>query len=195
MVPSKRSLTAHYKRDEKKAGPTDKKEVKNEAKNDESWADIMENEERCSKNGSQRGSQEKLTELESDPLVLQRRQKQIDYGKNTLAYDNYINLIPRCVVPLTVRVLWMTETFFLSLPIREERKKEHPKTPNKYEKYSRRGWDGTVKVWKKMLHAFEPEGVQAKSSQPAPVQKKKTTDAADALDESFEDLAFDILDE
>lgn len=129
MVPSKRSLTAHYKRDEKKAGPTDKKEVKNEAKNDESWADIMENEERCSKNGSRRGSQEKLTELESDPLVLQRRQKQIDYGKNTLAYDNYINLIPRCVVPLTVRVPWMTETFFLSCQSERSGKRSTRKRP------------------------------------------------------------------
>ncbi|KAJ8964563.1 hypothetical protein NQ314_004867 [Rhamnusium bicolor] len=71
-------------------------------------------------------------EREEDPVVLERRQKQIDFGKNTIGYDNYINLIPR-----------------------NERTREDPKTPNKFIKYSRRGWDGLIKQWRLNLHKYD----------------------------------------
>ncbi|VVC40428.1 Histone RNA hairpin-binding protein, RNA-binding domain [Cinara cedri] len=72
--------------------------------------------------------------LETDPLVLQRRQKQIDFGKNTIGYEKYLEEIPK-----------------------NERRKEHPKTPPKNLKYTRRAWDGLVKSWRVKLHCWDPE--------------------------------------
>ncbi|XP_026847441.1 histone RNA hairpin-binding protein isoform X2 [Drosophila persimilis] len=70
---------------------------------------------------------------EADPAVLSRRQKQIDYGKNTAAYERYTEMVPKTT-----------------------RSREDPRTPNKYGKYSRRAFDGLVKIWRKSLHFYDP---------------------------------------
>jgi len=72
---------------------------------------------------------------ESDEHRLSQRQKQIDYGKNTVGYENFIKLIPK-----------------------DKRLKEHPRTPDKYQVCSKRAWDGQVRKWRRQLHAYDPEG-------------------------------------
>jgi len=68
-------------------------------------------------------------EWETDEEVLNRREKQISFGKNTVSYDRYISIIPK-----------------------DKRTARMPRTPNKRRKYSRRQWDGLVKKWKQDLH-------------------------------------------
>lgn len=83
---------------------------------------------------SQKSNYSLNVDFEYDENVIRRRQKQIDYGKNTLGYQNYIQQIPKA-----------------------ERKKENPRTPNKHLKYSRRSWDQQIRIWRKKLHAFDGE--------------------------------------
>ena len=45
------------------------------------------------------------------------------------------------------------------------RSKEHPRTPDKTRKCSRRGWDTEVRLWRKQLHLWDPV-FSAHSSKP-----------------------------
>eukprot|EP01018_Ginkgo_biloba_P035703 Gb_35894 [translate_table: standard] len=69
---------------------------------------------------------------EIDPHRLSQRQKQIDYGKNTLGYERYIELVPR-----------------------DQRKKDDIQTPDVKQVCSKRRWDGQVRKWRRLLHEFD----------------------------------------
>jgi len=68
-------------------------------------------------------------EMETDPVVLERRTKDIQLGKNTQDYMKY-----------------------RSQTAKESRLPSMPQTPNKYQKISRRRWDGIIKSWKLRIH-------------------------------------------
>ncbi|XP_065828057.1 histone RNA hairpin-binding protein-like [Oscarella lobularis] len=69
----------------------------------------------------------------TDPHRLAMRQKQIDYGKNTLAYENYVKAVPK-----------------------NQRGPDHPSTPDKTLGCSKRAFDGRLRLWRRKLHAWDP---------------------------------------
>jgi len=89
----------------------------------------------CSKKSKVGDGKSKNREYETSEEVLARRQKQIEYGKNTIGYDIYTKQVPR-----------------------NERTVDHPWTPPKNYKYSRRAFDGMIKVWRKKLHCYDKSG-------------------------------------
>lgn len=82
-------------------------------------------------------------EYENDQQVISRRQKQLDYGKNTIGYQAYLTKVPK-----------------------SNRSRENPVTPDKFVKYSRRSWDQQVKIWRKKIHEFDPPEVIHYQSKP-----------------------------
>ncbi|KAI3636183.1 hypothetical protein MIR68_005535 [Amoeboaphelidium protococcarum] len=70
----------------------------------------------------------------SDPeRRLAQRQKQIDIGKNTPEYRNYISIKPN----------------------KNRRGRYDPQTPDKHQDISKRNWEGQMKVWRRKLHMFD----------------------------------------
>ncbi|KAG2447868.1 hypothetical protein HYH02_007324 [Chlamydomonas schloesseri] len=70
-----------------------------------------------------------------DEHRLAQRQKQIDYGKNTLGYQRYLQLVPK-----------------------HKRQKGDPQTPDMYINNSKRAFEGQIKVWRRQLHKYDQDG-------------------------------------
>lgn len=107
-------------------------------------------------------------EPERDPIVLRRRQKQIDYGKNTLGYQTYTKNIAK-----------------------SDRTREQPRTPRKGVKYSRRSWDQQIKLWRIKLHNFDPqpEDGQMLEVVGATADMDATTETSEMFDSAFSEVA------
>jgi len=73
-----------------------------------------------------------------DEQRLAQRQKQIDYGYRTVGYLRYRLLVSK-----------------------DHRKPEHPRTPKKTQGCSKRSWDGQLKKWRRDLHLWDPDNVDA----------------------------------
>eukprot|EP01112_Ceratiomyxa_fruticulosa_P014946 TRINITY_DN433_c0_g1_i1.p1 TRINITY_DN433_c0_g1~~TRINITY_DN433_c0_g1_i1.p1 ORF type:complete len:561 (-),score=148.38 TRINITY_DN433_c0_g1_i1:345-2027(-) len=96
---------------------------------------------------------------ESDPKRLVNRQKQIDYGKATVGYSHYCELIPK-----------------------SKRKREDPKTPNRFQICSKRSWDGQIRKWRRLLHLYDPPGTDSSKLEPE-LEDGEDEDDVDADDE------------
>eukprot|EP00596_Hydrurales_sp_CCMP1899_P010281 CAMPEP_0119035340 /NCGR_PEP_ID=MMETSP1177-20130426/2264_1 /TAXON_ID=2985 /ORGANISM="Ochromonas sp, Strain CCMP1899" /LENGTH=328 /DNA_ID=CAMNT_0006993403 /DNA_START=150 /DNA_END=1136 /DNA_ORIENTATION=+ len=73
--------------------------------------------------------------IETDQHKLEMRLKQVQYGKNTIGYDNYT-----AAVPLNKRGYNLAE---------------NPRTPDPYEIQSKRAFEGRIKVWRRGLHTWD----------------------------------------
>lgn len=107
-------------------------------------------------------------EPERDPIILRRRQKQIDYGKNTLGYQTYTKSIAKT-----------------------DRTREQPRTPRKSVKYSRRSWDQQIKLWRIKLHNFDPqpEANRLVEVVGTRVDMEATTELSEMFDSAFSEIA------
>lgn len=86
------------------------------------------------------------SEPSTDDRRLEQRQKQVEYGKNTIGYDRYISLVPK-----------------------HARKKGDPVTPDRNLKCSKRCWDGLVRAWRRNLHVYDPTSSHESSSETLPL--------------------------
>jgi len=93
-------------------------------------------------------------ENETDEMVLKRREKQIQYGKNTIAYHTYSRMVPKDEKQIQYGKNTIAYHTYSRMVPKDERKDSMPRTPAKHRKYSRRQWDGMIKNWKQMIHAF-----------------------------------------
>jgi hypothetical protein len=76
----------------------------------------------------------------SKEKLLERRQVQIDMGKRTAGYKAYVAAVPKAERAARASV-----------------HRECPSTPDKARTCSKRSWDGQVRKWRRLLHAYDPE--------------------------------------
>jgi len=90
----------------------------------------------------QKTTEEILESIECSPKELCRRQKCISKGKLSKSYQSYTKLVPR-----------------------KEREREHPRTPCKYKKLSRRSFDTLMRRWRLALHDYDTKPIDENDDQ------------------------------
>ena len=102
---------------------------------------------------------------EEDARRLAQRAKQVEFGKNTNGYENYVRAVPK-----------------------RERKgyQEHPRTPDITQEASKRKFDGIVQAWRRKLHEWDEPAPTAPAPAAADDGGAAAAAAADA-DDAFDD--------
>lgn len=90
----------------------------------------------------------------TDSHLLKQRQKQVDFGKNTLAYERYVREVPRA---------------------QRGRVGQSPWTPDISDPCGKRAFDGRIKQWRRDLHEWASDNPEKK-----PETAARTADQADA---------------
>uniref|UniRef100_A0A8D2G2B3 Histone RNA hairpin-binding protein n=1 Tax=Theropithecus gelada TaxID=9565 RepID=A0A8D2G2B3_THEGE len=73
-------------------------------------------------------------EVETDKVILQWWQKQIDYGKCTPGYQCFLHQVLKALRQPGL----------------------HPETPNKNGRFSHYSWDAQIRQWRRALHSWDP---------------------------------------
>ena len=104
--------------------------------------------------------------IETNDSRIATREKQLEYGKQTPGYQNYLATVPK-----------------------NKRKIGDPKTPNKFQVCSKRSWDGQVRKWRRDLHAWDevtPESSPDASIDDIDISSLSLDGSSSPLDQSFE---------
>lgn len=155
------------------------------------WCDKMDNEETEAKKlhsfilylkqfpiHANKTTEELLASIECCPKELVRRQKEISKGKLSKAYEIYVAAVAR-----------------------KYRTRQHPRTPCKYAKMSRRGFDGAVKAWRRKLYEFSGDKMKDNPNDDDSISSSQRSDGCStpssrsmSMDETDENFLPDVYD-
>jgi len=119
------------------------------------------------------GKRKSTEGIETDPRRLEQRLKQINFGKNTVAYQTYLEKVPRC----------------------KRKRGQHPFTPDINRKMSKRAFSGLVKAWRRQLHNWDSASDKADKVTPSDVEEGKAAPVKKDIEQPIDTLDKKVLDE
>jgi hypothetical protein len=101
------------------------------------------------------------------------REKQIQYGYNTVGYQLYVASTPK-----------------------NKRSRDMPRTPDKNQQCSKRSWDGQVRKWRRALHQWDPVELKEEWMSKQQITEKEDESVRDMVDkllfEECDNTAFEM---